>query len=174
MSKIIPSPDWFVGVSSFSLKEGGDWLTEAEVPLNIFDAGTDQGFTFSSPNWESRPQEFVTRITSQHPSHPANSFHYPDREHLPTIASLTLTKLMTSSECSDVITDDVYVDVEEGNLVAIEPSTDEIFKANGDGVVLTCSVNIGFPSDVDANLRWFKAGEEITQTAGRLVRAKRF
>lgn len=44
VSMIAPSPDWFVGVSGLSLLDAqGNWVTRLEIPLQVFDAGTDLG-----------------------------------------------------------------------------------------------------------------------------------
>ena len=43
------------------------------------DAGTDNGFTFTSPNWPTSPQGSIFRITNVYPSHPAGSFNYPEK-----------------------------------------------------------------------------------------------
>ncbi|XP_006629701.1 spondin-2b [Lepisosteus oculatus] len=91
--RIVPSPDWFVGVDSLNLCEGDHWKESITLDLYPYDAGTDSGFTFSSPNFETIPQEKVTEITSSFPSHPANSFYYPRLKHLPPIARVTITKL---------------------------------------------------------------------------------
>ncbi|KAJ3587521.1 hypothetical protein NHX12_011118 [Muraenolepis orangiensis] len=63
---VIPSPDWFVGVDSFSLCEGGQWKQEATLDLQPFDAGTDSGFTFSSPNFPTNPAENISRVSLSH------------------------------------------------------------------------------------------------------------
>ena len=67
MVKVIPSPDWFVGVDSFSLCEGGQWKQEVTLDLQPFDAGTDSGFTFSSPTYPTVPVENVTRVSQASP-----------------------------------------------------------------------------------------------------------
>ncbi|XP_071375954.1 spondin-2a [Centroberyx affinis] len=92
MVKVIPSPDWFVGVDSFNLCEGGQWKQELTLDLQPYDAGTDSGFTFSSPNFPTSPAENITRITSQMPNHPANSFYYPRLKELPPIASVKIKR----------------------------------------------------------------------------------
>ncbi|KOB64347.1 putative spondins extracellular matrix, partial [Operophtera brumata] len=74
MARMIPSPDWFIGVD----------------PL---DAGTDNGFTFTAPNWPTAPQGQAYRITSKYPSHPAGSFFYPHLRRLPPIATFQFIKL---------------------------------------------------------------------------------
>jgi len=50
VSMIAPSPDWFVGVHGLSLRDGGEWAHQVIVELQAYDAGTDDGATFRSPN----------------------------------------------------------------------------------------------------------------------------
>ncbi|XP_045384279.1 spondin-2 isoform X3 [Lemur catta] len=60
--RIVPSPDWFVGIDSLDLCEGGRWKEQVAVDLYPHDAGTDSGFTFSSPNFATIPQDTVTEV----------------------------------------------------------------------------------------------------------------
>ena len=92
MSKLVPSPDWFVGVDSIDLCSNGRFLDSVTVESDPFDAGTDNGFTFTSPNWPTTPPGVIFRITNVYPTHPAGSFHYPDLPELPTIAAFTFVK----------------------------------------------------------------------------------
>lgn len=62
MVKVIPSPDWFVGVDSLNLCEAGQWKEEVALNLHPLDAGTDSGFTFSSPNFPTMPPENITMV----------------------------------------------------------------------------------------------------------------
>ncbi|XP_015283349.1 PREDICTED: spondin-2 [Gekko japonicus] len=94
--RIVPSPDWFVGIDSLNLCEKDHWTEQISVELSPYDAGTDSGFTFSSPNFATIPQEPVTEITCSSPSHPANSFYYPKLKNLPPIARVTMIKLKRS------------------------------------------------------------------------------
>lgn len=59
----MPSPDWFVGVDSLNLCEGDHWKEQETVELFPYDAGTDSGFTFSSPNFATIPQDTVTEVS---------------------------------------------------------------------------------------------------------------
>ncbi|XP_050690640.1 spondin-1-like isoform X2 [Eriocheir sinensis] len=92
VSKIVPSPDWFVGVDSFDLCEDGNWVDNVKIQVDPLDAGTDNGLTFTSPDWPTTPPERIFRITADYPSHPAHSFNYPTLKHLPRIATFTITK----------------------------------------------------------------------------------
>ncbi|XP_046643294.1 uncharacterized protein LOC124328524 isoform X2 [Daphnia pulicaria] len=92
-SRIVPSPDWFVGLDSFNLCIDGQWVDSVAIKVGPMDGGTDNGFTFTSPNWPSDPTEKIFRITSNMPNHPANSFYYPDLNDLPPIATFFFVKV---------------------------------------------------------------------------------
>ncbi|XP_039955750.1 spondin-1 [Bactrocera tryoni] len=93
MTRIVPSPDWFIGVNSFQLCVGGSWIDTVTVEMDPLDAGTDNGFTFTAPNWPTSPQGVIYRITSRYPAHPASSFFYPKSKRLPPIATFQFIKL---------------------------------------------------------------------------------
>jgi len=57
------------------------------------DAGTDNGLTFTAPNWPTEPRAAIHRITHNYPAHPAGSFYYPDIPELPAIATFSLVKV---------------------------------------------------------------------------------
>lgn len=63
MVRIVPSPDWFVGVDSINLCDGDKWKESVTLELFPYDAGTDSGFTFSSPNFETIPQDRITQVS---------------------------------------------------------------------------------------------------------------
>uniref|UniRef100_UPI00398F83BE spondin-2-like n=1 Tax=Pristiophorus japonicus TaxID=55135 RepID=UPI00398F83BE len=98
--RIIPSPDWFLGASGVNLCEDNRWKESYTLDLFPWDAGTDSGFTFSSPNFATDPQEAVSQITAKCPSHPANSFFYPRLQVLPRMgrSELDLLSAMAPSE----------------------------------------------------------------------------
>jgi hypothetical protein len=62
VTMVAPSPDWFVGVHDLSLLEGGDWVAEKVVPLFPYDAGTDDGPTYDSPDRDTQPRGTVHRL----------------------------------------------------------------------------------------------------------------
>jgi hypothetical protein len=62
VTMIAPSPDWFVGVSGLDLRESGQWRDEVVVDLFPYDAGTDGGSTFGSPNIDTVPREVISLI----------------------------------------------------------------------------------------------------------------
>lgn len=62
VTMIAPSPDWFVGTRGVSLLERGRWLERKVVTLYAYDAGTDSGSTFRSPDQPTLPPEPIARI----------------------------------------------------------------------------------------------------------------
>ena len=63
LSMVAPSPDWFVGVSGFSLLDAqADWLPSRTVNLYPWDAGTEVGTEFSLSNAATSPQETITSL----------------------------------------------------------------------------------------------------------------
>merc|ERR1712106_378554 len=93
MTAIVPSPDWFIGLASLELCQDGDWMDYARLDASPMDAGTDNGLTFTSPNWATDPRGEVVTITNTEPAHPAASFNYPHLHMLPSIATYSLQKL---------------------------------------------------------------------------------
>lgn len=62
VSMIAPSPDWFVGVSGLSLWQGGAWIESATIDLYLYDAGTDDGEDYTSPNAVTSPPQPIARL----------------------------------------------------------------------------------------------------------------
>ena len=64
VSMLAPSPDWFVGVTALNLLENGVWVESMTIDLNVYDAGTDDGFIYTSPDHDSSPKQSISMITS--------------------------------------------------------------------------------------------------------------
>ena len=58
-----PSPDWFTGFSSFDAVDGGTWLKRFTIETFPFDAGTQEGDSYSGPSSPQSPPENIFRIT---------------------------------------------------------------------------------------------------------------
>ncbi|XP_055526825.1 spondin-2 [Wyeomyia smithii] len=93
ITKVIPSPDWFIGLDSFNLCSSGRWIDNITIDLSPIDAGTSNGLTFTSPKWPTNPPSAIETITARYPKHLASSFFYPEIRHLPPIAHVTFSKL---------------------------------------------------------------------------------
>lgn len=62
VSMIAPSPDWFVGVHDLDLRASGGWAEEVVVELHAYDAGTDDGIIYASPDAEAEPHQPISRL----------------------------------------------------------------------------------------------------------------
>ena len=63
---IAPSPDWFIGVHDVDLcnTTTGEWVDSVVRNLFPYDAGTDSGKEFSSPNVITNPQQVIHLLTN--------------------------------------------------------------------------------------------------------------
>ncbi|KAJ8716789.1 hypothetical protein PYW07_003416 [Mythimna separata] len=93
MSRMIPSPDWFIGVDGMNLCVDSSWVDQITLDLEPLDAGIASGLTFTAPRWETVPPAPVTRHKPRLPDHPAAGFYYPELRELPAIAKVQLTKV---------------------------------------------------------------------------------
>ncbi|CAB4015183.1 Hypothetical predicted protein [Paramuricea clavata] len=66
ITMIAPSPDWFVGVHDYNLcnTTTGKWLDSRTRDLPPYDAGTDSGPRFGSPNQITNPKEDIHLLTN--------------------------------------------------------------------------------------------------------------
>ncbi len=62
VSMIAPSPDWFIAVSNINLIENNEWVTSKTITVDIYDAGTDDGATFVSPDEPTIPRVAIFEI----------------------------------------------------------------------------------------------------------------
>jgi hypothetical protein len=62
VTMIAPSPDWFVGVDSLNLYEDGSFVEEKTVVLYAYDAGTDSGTNYTSPDEQTDPPIPIYKI----------------------------------------------------------------------------------------------------------------
>ncbi|MYG39931.1 MAG: hypothetical protein F4201_03800 [Nitrospira sp. SB0677_bin_15] len=63
LSMLGPSPDWFVGLSGYSLLDGnGNWHSSRTVDLFAYDAGTEEGTGWSIENSSSNPHVPISSL----------------------------------------------------------------------------------------------------------------
>ena len=65
-SMVAPSPDWFVGLSAFSLLDHqGGWIKDTgHMNLAVWDAGTETGNQFSLNGTATNPPQSIERLTA--------------------------------------------------------------------------------------------------------------
>ncbi len=63
VSMIAPSPDWMIAVNSVELLDGnGDWKPSISIDLFPYDAGTDSGIDYTSPNLDTNPPDPIASL----------------------------------------------------------------------------------------------------------------
>ncbi|MCK5402388.1 MAG: spondin domain-containing protein [Flavobacteriaceae bacterium] len=68
VSMIAPSPDWMIVINSFSLLDGGNnWKDNISIDLFPYDAGTDDGTNYTSPNNDTNPQDPISSLQGVSP-----------------------------------------------------------------------------------------------------------
>lgn len=68
VTMIAPSPDWFVGVHHLSLLDDEEqWQDTLVVTLYPYDAGTDAGTDYTSPDQEPSQHTMITSLSGQAP-----------------------------------------------------------------------------------------------------------
>ncbi|KYN37274.1 Spondin-1 [Trachymyrmex septentrionalis] len=112
VSMIDPSPDWFVGVSGLELcLPNCSWIEHKQLNLYPFDAGTDDGITYVSPDSPTDPQIPIHRITSTYPNDSRSPFYDPSGVDMKPFAKLYLNRQrLYEKTCDD--SDDTLTDTE--------------------------------------------------------------
>ena len=62
VTMVAPSPDWFLGVSELELYSANVWLDDVVVDLFVYDAGTDNGVDFDSPDSDTDPADPIALL----------------------------------------------------------------------------------------------------------------
>lgn len=134
VSMIAPSPDWFVGVSGLSLRDGDAWRKEIVVDLHPYDAGTEEGNRFSIGNPASNPHGVISRLDTDESSvlfesAPFGTFRFE-------LMSLCDLNLDGACDLQDLSTSSgLYSvgDLEAG--VVVVPGENAQFDLTGDGMI---------------------------------------
>jgi hypothetical protein len=64
VTMVAPTPDWFVGVHGFDLRDDAGWTNHAVVDLFAYDAGTEDGTGFSLSNPDTVPPQPIALLES--------------------------------------------------------------------------------------------------------------
>lgn len=63
-----------------------------DIDLYPWDAGTDSGISYMSPNAETQPRERMHRITTKYPEDPRAPFYNPDSDKMIPLAKLYIRR----------------------------------------------------------------------------------
>jgi spondin-1 len=82
-----------VGVSGLNLcLKDCTWIENLTVDLYPWDAGTDSGITYMSPNLETKPREKMFRITTKYPEDPRAPFYDMNKDEMNPLARVYFTR----------------------------------------------------------------------------------
>lgn len=101
-----PSPDWNVGLSAEDLctKECG-WVQRVVQDLIPWDAGTDSGVSYESPNKPTIPQDKIRPLTSL--DHPQSPFYDPEGGPIVPVARVVIERIARKGEQCNIVPDNV-------------------------------------------------------------------
>ena len=105
LTMIAPSPDWFVGVNSFELRPGNQWIESAVLVLNSYDGGTENGTGFSLNNPATVPQSTIQMLDTAEPTNPFFG--------VGSIATITITRLDANEFALGDVNQDGSVDLQD-------------------------------------------------------------
>ncbi len=143
VSMIAPSPDWFVGVAGADLFVDNAWIDELIVQLYPYDAGTDSGPTFTSPNQATNPPQDIFQIQDA---------PFLNAGVVLPLGTFTFTRVPDLAEDTD---DDAVPDVADNCL--LQPNEDQR-DSNNDGLGNLCDADLNNDCQTDfADLSIMKA-----------------
>uniref|UniRef100_A0A8C5G2U3 Spondin-1 n=1 Tax=Gouania willdenowi TaxID=441366 RepID=A0A8C5G2U3_GOUWI len=101
-----PSPDWNVGLSAEDLctKECG-WVQRVVQDMIPWDAGTDSGVSYESPNKPTVPQDKIRPLTSL--DHPQSPFYDPEGGAITLVARVIIERIARKGEQCNIVPDNV-------------------------------------------------------------------
>ncbi|XP_051919426.1 spondin-1a isoform X1 [Hippocampus zosterae] len=101
-----PSPDWNVGLSAEDLctKECG-WAQKVVQDLIPWDAGTDSGVSYESPNKPTVPEDKIRPLTSL--DHPQSPFYDPEGGAISPVARVLVERIARKGEQCNIVPDNV-------------------------------------------------------------------
>lgn len=68
VSMLFPSPDWMIAVNGISfVDENNQWIQNVTIDLFVYDAGTDSGPEYTSPNQVTNPAVDIFSLKSVPP-----------------------------------------------------------------------------------------------------------
>jgi hypothetical protein len=146
VTMIAPSPDWFVGANSLNLNANGEWIEQRVVELFPYDAGTDSGKTYTSPNEPISSPEAIHRIETE---------PFLVDGTVPPLGTFTLTQLKeTMMEYNDMGEESTHADHMEEDVEDTSIATMEEVTAWIDHFVIRREkINIGDKASIHVHVR---------------------
>lgn len=105
----------------------GQWIEHKEINLYPYDAGTDSGPTYTSPDQPTYPAEAIRRLKPNNPNDPRSPFYDHENKEMKPLAKLYITRQRLyekacehdeESENNDSRNGEGEEDVDNGNVCA--------------------------------------------------------
>jgi len=153
VSKMIPSPDWIVGVSMENLCLANcSWVDSRVVDLYPFDSGIKSGLRYEDPGDETMPKESIRRITACNPDNDESPFFDPSCAPLKPVARLHILKQREyKKQCANgQANPGIPLNPSWGSAMAPSPNEDDVYSGNGIGPSPTDSSSQGGYGDYNS------------------------
>ncbi|GAB0098587.1 F-spondin [Sergentomyia squamirostris] len=110
VSMIDPSPDWIVGVSGLELcLSNCSWIENKVLNLYPWDAGTDSGPSYTSPDQPTNPRDVIRRIKSNFPNDPRSPFYDENGGEMKAMARLYISRQrLYDKNCEAAVSGEEY------------------------------------------------------------------
>jgi hypothetical protein len=119
VSMIAPSPDWMIAINGIELlDENNEWKSLIDIDLFPYDAGTDNGTSYTSANSVTDPIENITSLK--------NSSPFNDQK----IGTLTISLTETLSTTNNI-------DLEKSISAYYNPKNKEIILSNKNNIEIS-------------------------------------
>nr|AAL28538.1 HL01082p [Drosophila melanogaster] len=163
-----PSPDWVVGISGLDLcTEDCSWKESMDFDLFPWDAGTDSGISYMSPNSETQPPERMYRITTMYPEDPRAPFYNPKSREMTPLAKLYLRReKIVSRNCDDEFLQALQLEVSDD---AEEQDTRAECRVGDYSAWSPCSVSCGKGIRMRSRQYLYPAAADQNKCARQLV-----
>ena len=115
---IAPSPDWFIGINNVSLVDDmGNWKSTITMDMYVYDAGTEEGATYSYNNAPTNPQSVISSKINVAPF---------NNQRVGTLTINLQSVLSTNTETLANIKMKLFPNPSSGIITISSPNTDAI------------------------------------------------
>jgi hypothetical protein len=93
ITKLNPSPDWFVGIAGLNFCREESWASSDTDYWHPLDAGADSGLQFTSADFPTTPEESISELTGTN-SNNATSSYFGYSPSVPAMATMTFDEIV--------------------------------------------------------------------------------
>lgn len=129
-----------MGVSGLNLcTPDCSWKESLDIDLYPWDAGTDSGISYMSPNAETQPRERMHAITTLYPEDPRAPFYNPKTNKMMPLARLFLRReKLIHKNCDEKFFQSTVLDESENTEESVRPECEVTGYSNWSPCSVTC------------------------------------